>query len=238
MAHKFYTGQPTLIPGNSTAARAYNEARKKVDVEYLGDFYYNYNFPMQIKNSEVGKTYPEKGEKCQFGFWKVTNKGDYIVRNRPGERTVPSLTGRDYLVSYVVTPRLCSDEKAGELSHPAFYAKGHEYQDIVDPGAVALATNGRGIVRDAASNLVDECTADVKTTLKIGTSSSALPGETVFAGFANANHCDTMTQVILRSSLPEVFAEYPGEIKSATFDPTLNVDLFARYDFTSSPAQE
>lgn len=239
MAHKFYTGAPTFLPGNSPAANQYNEARKKIDVEFLGDFLYSYNFPMAAKNSEVGKKYPAKGEKCQFGFWKVTNKGEYIERNRPGESKVLSLTGKEYLVSYVVTPRMCSDTKVDELSHPAFYTKGYEYQDIVDPGAVALATNGKGFVREIASNMVDECTADVKNSLKIGTTSKDLPGETVFTGFANANHCDTMTRVILRSSFPEVFADHPGELRSTPFDPTLNADLYLRYDLPSSyPSQE
>jgi len=237
MSHTFYTGDPTYVKGNSVGANAYNAARQKINVEYLGDFFYDYNYPIQAKNSEVGKKYPQQGERCQFGFWKVTNKGDFIVRNRPGERVVPSQEGKDYLVSYVVTPRMCSDAKASELSNPAFYEKNHEYQDIVDPGAVALATNGKGIVRDVASAVVDDCTADVKTTIKIGTSSPQLPGETVFSGFANANHCDTMTQVILKNSLPEIFADYPGEVKPAAFDPTLNSDLFARYDFTSYPEQ-
>lgn len=232
MAHDFFEGKPTLIPGGSTGARAYNNARSKVEVKYLGDFFYKYNFPIEAKNGEVGlgKKYPSEGYTCQFGFWQVRNNGDYIKRNRPGEREIPLKDGGNALISYVVTPRMCSDSNASKLNHPAVYVSGYEYRDIVDPGAVALATNGSGIVRDVASSLVDDCTADVKNSLKIGTTSPELPGETIFSGFANANHCDTMTQVILESSLKDIFAQYPGEIKPAAFDPTINSDLFVRYD--------
>ncbi|MBQ3047900.1 MAG: hypothetical protein IJD48_02675 [Clostridia bacterium] len=238
MAHVFYTGKPTLIPKNTAPAKAYNDARQNLNIEYLGDFFYEDNFPIQAKNCEVGKKYPADGAKCQFGFWKVVNKGDFILRNRPGERVVPSPDGREYLVSYVVTPRMCSDDRASELPHGAFYVQGHEYQDIVDPGAVALATNGKGLVRDIASAIVDDRTADVKTTLKIGTTTSQIPGEVVFLGFGNANHCDTMIQSVLRNSLPEVYADFPGEVKPASLDPTLNADLYERYDIPNPAPQQ
>ncbi len=219
MALRIYEGQPFYVPGTSKEAKAYNEARDRLDIEYLGDFQYGSNFPRDARSKDVGSKYPYEGYQCQFGFWKVINKGNFEFRNRPGEAKMPSPTGgNDVLVSYVVTPRICADKDQRGLLNPYIYEANHKYADIVDPGAVALAVNGSGIVRETASVLVNELTDNAKDSLKV-----ACEGEPVtFTGFANANHCSVMTKMVLRSSFPDVYALFPGETASAAFDPSLN----------------
>lgn len=218
MAHRIYEGQPFYMPGKSKEESAYNKARDQLDIEYLGDFHYGSNFPYKARSTDVGTKYPPDGYNCQFGFWKVTNKGEYITRNRPGEAEMPTSTGDRVLVSYVVTPRICVDRNQSGLLNPYIYDQNHNYADIVDPGAVALAVNGTGVVQQVASVLVDELTDDAKDSLKV-----ACEGEPVtFTGFANANHCSVMTKVVLQNSLPEVYSVYPGELAKAFFDPSLN----------------
>lgn len=231
MDRKIYTGKPALMTGTSREEKLYNKAREQLQVEYLGDFFYDYNFPMDAKSSDIGKKYPQKGYRCQFGFWQVTNKGSYVKRNRPGERETPLLNGQKALVSYVVTPRVCIDERQGDLVNFCQYKEGHKYADVVDPGAIALSVNGTGLVKHVASALVDDATQDLKQTMKVSCEGE---GQTVFTGFANANHCSVMTSVVLENSLPAIYSSFPGQIEKAPFDPTLNPGMFTNFDLSNA----
>ena len=228
MAQRYYTGQPFSMPNTTKEGQAYNNARRQIDVKYLGDFLYDNNFPMSARNNEVGTKYPKLGYKAQFGFWEVTNKGQYIKSNRPGEREVPLANGGKALVSYVATPRICVDTNQSDLFNPCIWGKGHQYVDMVDPGAVVLAINGSGVVKDAASIMVDEATAYPKSTLKVGSSATNVANSnlTYFTGFANRNHSDTMVDTILRSSLPDIHRQAPGEVKPVALDLRLNPVLY------------
>lgn len=241
MAQKYFTGQPYLMPNTTNGGRAYNAARGQIDVKYLGDFLYDNNFPMSARNNDVGVKYPKSGYKAQFGFYEVTNKGRYSKTNRPGEREVPLSNGGKALVSYVVTPRMCVDTNQNDLQNPCLWAKGHNYADIVDPGAVALAINGVGEVKDIASVMVDEATAYPKSTLKVGSSATNVPNTNVtyFTGFGDSNHCATMASVVLKNSMPEVYNQAPGVINPVALDPRLNPIMYNGhyYDATQNLVQ-
>lgn len=230
MRQKIYNGKPVLLPGETREEILYNKARQRLQVEYLGPFFYDYNFPMDAKASDVGTKYPETGYRCQFGFWKVTNKGSYKKRNRPGERETPLLNGQKALVSYVVTPRICIDAKQDDLVNYCQYKEGHKYAHVVDPGAIALSVNGVGRVKDMASALVDDATENIKQTMKVSCEGK---GQTIFTGFANANHCCVMTSVVLKSSLPDVYNSFPGQIEKAPFDETLNPGVYTSFDLSN-----
>ena len=154
---------------------------------------------IQQSDKHQFKIFPKDGLTSKFTIWEVINKGNYVLRNRPGERIIPRVDGSKALKSYVVVPTICTNQSAN-LQHPclfdAKYSK--EYATMTDPGAVALAVNGKGIVQDTADTLVNDTTKIAKDGLKVMASAEETSG-TYFIGFSCANHSANMANEVLKA---------------------------------------
>ena len=222
MAYKTFTGKPFLLPEISQAAKQYNEARSKIDVKFLGAFQYSGVVPMSATAKDIGVKYPKDGLTSKFTLWEVINKGDYVLRNRPGERIIPRVDATKALKSYVVVPTICTNQSAN-LPHPclfdAKYSK--EYATMTDPGAVALAVNGKGIVQDTADTLVNDTTKIAKDGLKVMAGAEETAG-IYFIGFSCANHSANMANEVLKNNFPDEYVGAEGVVPSESYNPALN----------------
>ena len=216
-----YRGRPCLLVGLDPDKGTYNPVRQRVNLRYLGEFFYDYNVPYGARGYTVGTVYPERGYRAWFDFYEVRLKGNFKPRNLPGERLGADASGKQMLITYAVVPKKSLTAGKGTGEKPYLYREGERYVGIADPGAIALMQYAPGRVGTVARQLVNRAMADARKHLKV-TCEERCQGRTIFTEFAEENHMAVMASVVLESSLGRIFRAYPGVIPKAPYNEELN----------------